>query len=150
MGGGRDAAHTYVISQARVRTRPCALGFVFRSLSLTPLMEGLVNRVIMILQIWLGAMNGRRARAAPTVIHLSFKCGDYHKLCSPPRVLNLKSLPERQSRTRQVELTAVITAPQQRPLLFTSTKTISAEVRLSNDRTPTTPSKHLRKNSLLK
>lgn len=110
MGGGRDAAHTYVISQVRVRTHSCTLGFVFRSLSLAPLMEGLVNRVIMILQIWLGAMNGRRAKAAPTVIHLSFKCGDYHKLCSPPRVLNLKSLPERQSRTRQVELTAVITA----------------------------------------
>lgn len=64
----------------------------------------------MILRIWLGAMNVRKAKAAPTVIHLSVKYCDYQELCAPLRVLNLKSLPELQSRPRQVELTAVITA----------------------------------------
>lgn len=64
----------------------------------------------MIQQIWLGAVNVRQAKAAPTVIHLSFKYCDYQELCPPLRVPNLKSLAELQSHTRQVELTAVITA----------------------------------------
>lgn len=55
-------------------------------------------------------MNVRKAKAAPTGIHLPVKYCDYQQLCLPQRALNLKSLPELQSRTRQVELTAVITA----------------------------------------
>lgn len=63
----------YVISHVRAHT----LGFVCRSFLARSLMEGLVDCIIMILQIWLGAMNVRKVKAAPTVIHLAVKYRDY-------------------------------------------------------------------------
>lgn len=109
----RDMAHMCIISPVHVHTHSAYVPawVCFPIIFSRSLIEGLVNAVIMILQTWPGAMNVRRAKAAQqwSICHLSIVI-TMQQLCWPRRVPNLKSLPELQSRTRQVRLTAVISA----------------------------------------